>query len=369
MANISYNVVLPQNLTLKRLPLKQIELILDITGAQVDPLTLQQIRDEDSLKHCFLARRKNINDLITNTATALTKVKSDKEGEGAVNEFNRKLEAEIKTLQKEMQSRADAFVQKQKKKVNDLFWAQAKLVVRVTWAIAKYFKGGLEISGKVVAAVTAGVSGAGAFLSVVAIKSLINTVNDLNGATDELIAAMEGERSQFIKLREAIKEIKKLKKPEKVPQSKIDAVSILMGPYGARLLGVDVAAKKSATKLDNLLKDLDKGKFRNQSAQTEIENKVDALIKKIIARSQNVNEGRKLLQAAKDKVNDASKRAQKDPVSFWDVAGYLWKAFDGLMDCGEASLEKPTYDAVVDTVIGKLQDELKDAVIAEKTKL
>ena len=33
MANISYHVILPQNLALKRLPLKQIEVVLDITGA------------------------------------------------------------------------------------------------------------------------------------------------------------------------------------------------------------------------------------------------------------------------------------------------------------------------------------------------
>jgi hypothetical protein len=287
------------------------EVIIDITGAQVDPLTLQQIRDEESLKQCFLARRQNINKLIQDTAAALKKIKSDKEGEAAVNTFNKKLETEIKTLQKELQLRANIFVMKQKKNVNDLFWAQAKLVVRVVWAFAKYVKGGLEIGGKVGAAVTAGVTPGGAFLSVVAIKSIINSVNDCNSAVDELQGALEGERSQFLKLREAIKELKKLKKPDKVPQSKIDAVSNLMGPYGARLLGVDVAAKTSATKLDHLLKDLDKGKFRNKSAQEEVEKKVDSLIHKIIERSKNVAEGRKLLQTAKDKVKDASQRAPR----------------------------------------------------------
>src|ERR1035441_3860851 len=88
MANISYHVVLPQNLTLKKLPLKQIEVILDITRAQADPLTLQQIRDEDSLKQCFLARRKNINDLIQQTDGVLGKAKTEKDGEAAVNEFS-----------------------------------------------------------------------------------------------------------------------------------------------------------------------------------------------------------------------------------------------------------------------------------------
>lgn len=368
MANISYNIVLPQNLTLKKLPLKQIEVILDITGAQVDPLTLQQIRDEDSIKQCFLARRKNINNLIQQTNGVLENVKTEKDGEAAVNGFNKKLEGEINALQKEVQSRCDAFVQKQKKNVNDLFWAQAKMVVRVVWAYAKYFKGGLEIGGKVTAAVTAGLTPGGAFLSVIAVKSLINTVNDLISATNELESAMEDERTQFVKLRDAVKELKKLKKPEKVPQSKIDAVASMMGPYGARLLGVDVAAKKTATKLDTLLNDLEKGKFRHEAAQKEMENKVDALIKKIIARSKNVNEGRKLLQAAKDKVNDAGKRAVKDPTSFWDVAGYLWKAVDSLLDIGESAMENPVFTATVDTLKGKLQDELKDAVIDEQTK-
>ena len=369
MPNISYNVLLPANLTLKRLPMKQIEVVLDITGAQVDPLTLQQIRDEDSLRQCFLARRQNINNLVAATANELTKIKSDKEGETKVNEFNKKLEAEINTLQKEMQVRANAFVLKQKKNVNDLFWASAKLVVRVVWAFAKYIKSAGEVGGKIAAATTAGLTGVGAFLSVIAVKSIIASYNDCQGALDELESALEGERSQFIKIRDAVKELKKLKKPEKVPQSKIDAVANMLGPYGARLLGVDMAAKKSATQLDKLLKDLDKGNFRNKSAQEAVEKKVDGLIHAIIDRSKNVAEGRKLLQSAKDKVTDASKRAQKDPVSFWDVAGYLWKAVDGMLDCGEAVLEKPGYETALETVLGKLNDELKDATIAERTKI
>jgi hypothetical protein len=50
------------------------------------------------------------------------------------------------------------------------------------------------------------------------------------------------------------------------------------------------------------------------------------------------------------------------------VAGYLWKAFDGLVDCGEAVLEKPGYDTVVDTVLAKLNDEMKDALVEMHTK-
>ncbi len=130
MANISSNVVLPANLTLKK-PLKQMEVILDITGAEADPLTLQRIRDEDSIKQCFLARRTNINNLIQTTAAALAKATSDKDGEALVNEFNRKLGVELNTLKNARQTRCDAFAQKQKKAANDLFWAQARMVVRV----------------------------------------------------------------------------------------------------------------------------------------------------------------------------------------------------------------------------------------------
>jgi hypothetical protein len=369
MANISYNVILPQNLTLKRLPMKQIEVILDITGAQADPLTLQQIRDEDSLKQCFLARRKNINDLMQATDGRLAKIKSDNEGEAIVNEFNKKLESEINNLQKELQARANNFVQQQRKNVNDLTWAQTKLVVRIVWAFAKFVKGAAEIKVKVTAAIAAGLTGAGVFLSVIALKSIYNSVKDCNAALDELDSAMEDERSQYIKLRDAIKELKKFKKPDKVPQSKIDAVSNLMGPYGARLLGVDTAAKKTATKLDHLLKELDKGKFRNKSAQEEMEKKVDALIQKIIRRCNNVAEGRKLLQGARDKVNETSKRAQKDPGSFWLTSENLWKTFDFLLDSGEAAMESPAFKAVQDTLLSKIQDEMKDAMMDEQTKV
>jgi hypothetical protein len=230
-------------------------------------------------------------------------------------------------------------------------------------------KGALEVPVKVTAAVTAGATGAGAFLSVIAVKSIIASWNDCSSATDELIGAMEEERSQYQRLKGAVNELKKLKKPAPVPQSKIDTVSNMLGPYGARLLGVDAAAKKTAAKLDRLLNDLEKGKFRHASTQEEMEKKVDAMIKQIIERSKNVTEGRRLLQAAKDKVVDAGKRAQKDPTSFWDYAPSVWKVVDAMLDCGEAVMEKFAWDTVFDTLLGKLNDELKDAEVEARTKI
>jgi hypothetical protein len=365
VASISYHVVLPQNLTVKGLGLKQIEVILDITGAEADPLTLQQIRDEPSIHDSFIDRRDNINNLIKQAGAALKKAPNDTEGQKIVDQFNKDLTVQVNTLQSQLQQRCNAFIQKQKKNVNDLFWAQAKMVVRVVWAVAKYLKGAGEISGKVVAAVGAGVTGAGAFLSVIAIKSIITTVNDLMGAADELVAATDDERATFIKLKAAVVELKKIKKPALIPQAKIDAVSLQLGPYGARLLGVDVAAKKTATKLDKLLGDLEAGKFRNEAAQKKMEQQVDAIIKEIIELSKNVAEGRKLLQAAKDKVNEAAKRVQKP--GFWDYFPSILKIVDGLLDGGETLLEKKSYKEAFKTLQSKLEDEMKDAQVAEHT--
>jgi len=118
---ISYDVVLSSNLALKGLKVTQIQVILDITNVDADPLTLQQIREDASIRDCFQARRKKINDELVAAANQLKKAKSEQEAERLVSDLNTTLESQVKTLQKELQTRADTFAQKQKKQVNDLF--------------------------------------------------------------------------------------------------------------------------------------------------------------------------------------------------------------------------------------------------------
>jgi len=352
---ISYDVVLNQNLVLKGLKLAQIHVILDITGVDADPLTLQQIRDESSIRDCFLARRKNINDALVSTASELKKAKTEQQGVQLVNELNQTLESQVKTLQKELQTRVNSFAEKQKKQVNDLFWARAKIVVRVVYAVVKFIKGAIELPAKV----TAGIASMG-FLSVIAIKALISSANDAMGAYNEFASARESEREQFKKLDLAVKELKKIKSPQTVPQSKIDAVEGALGPYGARLLGEDAAAKNLATKLDKLLTDLEKGKFRNKQAQKQAETAVQGLIDKIQETTKNIAKGRTLLQSARDKVRDAGKRAQKDPTSFWDLAAGLWKAVDYVIDMGESAAEGSDVKDALKKALKTLQDKLKE---------
>lgn len=107
----------------------------------------------------------------------------------------------------------------------------------------KKARSGLKANGKAAAAV----SGPGLFINVVAIKRLVSSGMDLRGAYDDIISAMERERAQYARLDAAMK---KLKAPKPVPQSEIDAVGAMLGPYGARLLGVDATARAAATRLD-----------------------------------------------------------------------------------------------------------------------
>jgi len=241
-----------------------------------------------------------------------------------------------------------------------------KIVARVVYAAVKLIKGAVELPAKV----TAGIASMG-FLSAVAIKALISSVNDASSAYNEFASARESEREQYKRLDQAVKELKKIKSPQPVPQSKIDAVEAALGPYGARLLGEDAAAKNLATKLDKLLTDLEKGKFRNKQAQQQSEAAVQGLIDDIQKTSKNIAQGRKLLQVARDKVRDTGKRAQKDPTSFWDVAAGLWKAIDYVMDMAEAAAEesdvKDTLKKALNTLHDKLQEEEIDAKIQEAT--
>ena len=140
-----------------------------------------------------------------------------------MNALNKELIREASALEKELQTRVNVFIQQQKKNVNNLYWAQAKIAVKVDFSVAKFIKGAGEIAGKVGAAVTAGMTGAGVFLSLVAIKSLISSVNDLVSAWGDIRSAFEGERAKFKKLKQAVTELKKLKSPQPVPKSKVEA--------------------------------------------------------------------------------------------------------------------------------------------------
>ncbi|OAI49983.1 hypothetical protein AYO44_06005 [Planctomycetaceae bacterium SCGC AG-212-F19] len=232
-------------------------------------------------------------------------------------------------------------------------------------------KGVVELPGKATAAVGAGLTGVGVFLSLVALKSLYGSLNDIKGAYQELCSGLEGEREQFIKLKQAVKELKKLKKlkkPQPVPQSKIDDVEKMLGPYGARLLGVDDAAKATATKLDKLLKSLEAGKFRDAKAQKAAEDAVNEMILKIIDLSQNVSEGRKLLQSAKAKVQDVSSRAKKDSSLFWNLVGGLWKVIDGLMDVGEKTLDEENTATFFENCLDVLKEKIEGEMDARWKK-
>jgi hypothetical protein len=365
MAEITYAVILDKNLKLNHLEVPQMEVVLDVTGADPDPLTLQQIRDEPSINQCFQDRRKNINDFIEKVDGQLAKIKDKKQVESLISALNKKIDGELNTLEDELQKRVDVFVQKQKQNVNDLFWARAKIATRIVKALIKVGKGVVELPGKATAAFGAGLTGAGVFLSLVALKSLYSSVTDIKGAFDEVKGALEGEREQYNKLKKAVTELKKIKKPNPVPQDKIEDVEKLLGPYGARLLGVDSSAKSAATKLDKHLKELEAGKFRKKEAQKAAEDVVHEMILKIIELSKNVEEGRKLLQSAKDKVKDALTRVKKDTSIFWTLAGPLWKVVDGLMDAGEKTLEAENtasfWDNCLEVLKDKIEEEMEEA--------
>ena len=273
MPDITYEVVEPANLKLKNVHQDQIKINIDITGAQTDPLTLHQIYGEESLKQCFLARRKNINTLLQNAESAAAKAPERQEKERILKEMNDKVGAQVNTLGQEMQVRANNYVARQKKEVNDYYWASAKLSVKWAYSIAKLGSGAVETGGKVITAVT--VPGAGLFITASAIKGVIDTSVELYNLYSEMLSAFEEETEVRKKLKTAVAEVRKLKAPEKVPQSKIDAVSSLLVPYGARLIGIDMKAKELATKLDVLLKKLEKKKFRFKRHQELAEHEVE----------------------------------------------------------------------------------------------
>jgi len=261
----------------------------------------------------------------------------------------------------------DAFAQKQKKEVNDLFWARAKLIAKVVWSVAKFVKSGTEAFAKVTALATP----AGVFLSVPALKAILATGNDFWSAAQEFVGAVASERSLYAKLDQAAKELKKFKKPDPVPLSAVQEIEKQFGPYNTKLLGADEGAKKLAIKLDAMLTALEKGKFRDAAAQKAAEDQVDLTIRSIRKTSKNIIEGRKLMQSARSKVQEAAKRAQADPKSWWDYAATIWKFFDAGVDMRDDSIGAENWESVFkkcfDVFKSKVTDEIADAGVDKVT--
>jgi hypothetical protein len=368
--NIKYEVLSPANLKLKNVQQEQIKVYIDITGAETDPLTLQQIYEEQSLQQCFLARSKNINMLVQGADAEVAKATDKKEQERLLKEMNDKVAAQVKTLGQEMQVRANAFIAKQKKEVNDFYWVTVKMAVRCGYNVGKLTLGALNTTAKVVTVAT--VPGAGMFVTAGAIKGIIDNVRDVYKLYHELQSYLDGELEVRKKLKSAVVELRKLKPPAKVPQDKIDGVSSLLIPYSVRLAGIDMQAKQLATQLDALLKKLEKKKFRFKRHQELAENEVDKSIQEIIKLSQTVTKGRGLVQNAKDAVKTASQRVQKDPPSFYsNVGATLWKALDFVFGAGE-EVEKTKgiwqkMEGGAKSLLESLQQEMQDAIVEEHT--
>jgi ElaB/YqjD/DUF883 family membrane-anchored ribosome-binding protein len=190
----------------------QIRIEIDIKDAKTDPLTLQQIRDEPSIRSCFIDRAKNINALILTADGELGKTTDQKQRERILSEMNHKLGSQVDAIEKEVQSRANAFITKQKQEGKDVFWATVKMVVKVYYSVGKFAVGVVGTVTKVGAALT---TGAGMFITASAIKGVIDTLNDLVKLYSEMADAVDGEEEVRKKLKAAVAEVRKLKAPKR----------------------------------------------------------------------------------------------------------------------------------------------------------
>ena len=121
------------------------------------------------------------------------------------------------------------------------------------------------------------------------------------------------------------------------------------------------------------MSDIEKGKFRKEQAKVAAEEVVDHLIHQIMAYSKNLEEGRKQVQAAKQKIQDVAKRVQKDPTLYWDYVPSLFKVFDYVTDMGEKVLESESledgFKKCIEVLKDKLEEERDEAEREEKLKL
>jgi hypothetical protein len=109
MPDISFALILNENLKNKNLKIKQVESVIEVKG-DLDPYQLQKIRDHvsDSVQ----ARRKTINDLIAGKAKQAVAAKDGKQRKAIIAEVDAAIHKSAAAFDKKMQESITAFCEK-----------------------------------------------------------------------------------------------------------------------------------------------------------------------------------------------------------------------------------------------------------------
>ena len=352
MPEMSFALILSENLKNKNLKIKQVESVIQVKG-DLDPYQLQKIRDHvsDSVQ----ARRKTINDLIAVKARQAVAAKDAKQRKVIIAEVDAAIHKSAAAFDKKMQASITAFCDK------DAELAQAAKLGRWSyWANTAWDLGSLLWNGSEVATETAGAVASGGAAALLALKALFDLCLDFEKFCTTQADAWRGLDAQEKRLNTALDVIKKTKKGSPVAQSDVEKAESALAPLGPKIDVMEKSTRALAANLDKILKTQVEKKVTNKAAVKKINDAVDAAVTAVSAAGTAIAQKRKAQTSAKDSIRTAMTKAKSDPLSWVNWARKLYEDYNDAND-----LATPTEGVVhaakqLKIVVSKALEEAED---------
>jgi len=324
--SVSFALILTKNLKLKNLKLSQIETVIKVT-AGMDPLTLQQMRDEVS--DSFKARRDNLNKFIEASEKLLDREPDKKKRQQKAGAVIAKMNADVKKFEANLTKRVNDFCAAEEKRQAEFEKSQVKFTVSTLWSAANILKdtvGGISalFASAVVPAVT-----------LAAAKAIADLLLDIKGLYGSLSDACKSHQKVQQEIVNSLKKIKATKPPKPIAKSQLNQLESQIKLYEDKLDSIEMYAKSLAKKLNGVLNFAEKNKGISDEAKKRIKKFVTRNLKDIVSISNDVNKGKRNIQSFNDKYKEASKRSKTDARSIFDWALSFYDMANKLITWGQ----------------------------------
>jgi hypothetical protein len=352
MPEISFALILNENLKNKNLKIKQVESVIKVKGA-LDPYQIQKIRDHVS--DSFQARRKTINDLIAGKAKEAAANKDPKKRSEIIAQVDTAIAKSAAAFDKKIQESITTFCEK------DAELAQAAKTGRWSYAVNTLWDvGSLFWNGSEAAVGTASAMATGGATAALALKALFDLCLDFEKFCTTQADAWRGVDAQEKKLKAALDVIKKTKKGSPVAQSDIEKAESALAPLGPKIDVMEKNTRALAVKLDAILKQQIEKKVTDKKTVKKVENAVQAAVTEVAELGAAIAKKRKAQLSAKDSIKSAMTKAKADPWSYVTWARGIYESFNDTLD-----LSKPAenlYDAAkqLKIVVSQALEEAAD---------
>ena len=316
---ISYALLLNDNVGLPNSKLTQIEAVIKITGED-DPLTLQKMRDVTD--DVFKKQRTGLNNLVKTSEQQLADAPTNKQFKNRLDELHKLLGRRLKAIETELQKELTAYCKKDKE-LAAIYAKNKKLFYASTaWNSAKAFNASMKAFEEGTAgALVGGVNPA----TLAAMKTCYDLSRDLYSLAKEVKTYSTSEAKQRKIFKEALLKVTAIKPPNAIPKSLIDAVEAAVKPYPQKLMDIEMNAKAAAKKLDKLLKaspplaKVDNLIVKANAMQGS--RTIKAAISEISKTHTRVQSGKAFLKYTNSKLIEAKKREEDD--QSW--VGWAWE--------------------------------------------